>query len=322
MPSDPAIQPLRTILVPTDFSAPARRALEWAIELAKAHQARLVLMHAVEPSLAGSGRAIDRALDEAASSKLLEAGRPIIEARLAMDTDCRVGKPWAAIRDAAEDFEVDLIVMGSRGLTGLDRVLLGSTADRVLRTAAPPVLTIHPDADRPAFRHVLVATDFSASSAAALASARRLVHFSLQPVQVTLLHVSPPPYLIGSLEVPITLLPNWDEIDKDLEHDLDALAGTIRNDRIITTSAVVRGTAARVILDEVQGRRPDLVALGTQGRSATERLFVGSVAERVLHHAGCPVLTARVAAKAEAGAAGGGERAARGPRAKQGARPG
>jgi nucleotide-binding universal stress UspA family protein len=165
-------EPLRRILVPTDFSTPARRALDWAVALASLHQARICLVHAVHGHRLGTSPEVERALEEAAARKLQEASRPIVDAHLSMSTECRAGKPWSVICETAQSTRADLIVIGSRGLTGLDRVLLGRTADRVLRRAGPPVLTVHPTDARPSFRHVLIASDFSDSSRTALAAAR------------------------------------------------------------------------------------------------------------------------------------------------------
>jgi nucleotide-binding universal stress UspA family protein len=283
---------LQTIVVPTDFSPSSRRALEWAIALASRHQARIVLVHAMQPHPLGGTPDVDRMLNEAATLKLEETKRPIIDAHLSMSTDCRAGKSWAVIRDAVQEAKADLIVIGSRGLTGLDRLLLGSTADRVLRTAAQPVLTVHPTDARPAYRHVLVATDFSDSAHAALAATLQLLQADTQPLQITLLHVSIPPYVIGSLEVPVTLMPDWNAIDRDTRQNLESLAASIRSQRVQVITDVVRGYPASVILEEARSRHVDLIALGTRGATGLDRFFLGSTAERVIHHAPCPVLTA------------------------------
>jgi nucleotide-binding universal stress UspA family protein len=235
-------------------------------------------------------------LEEAAQTKLREAAAPAIEARLAMDVVAPAGRPWAVVCPAARDVKADLVVIGSRGLSGLERVMLGSTADRVLRSADVPVLTVHPGDERPAFRKVLFATDFSGAARSALDTLVRLVGFQLHPVELTLLHVSQSPYVVGDLELPVEVLPDWGEIDAGLARDLEALAETVRSDRLLVKTALVRGVAPRGILDELASRHPDLAAMGTQGRGAAERLLLGSVAERVLHHAECPVLTQRVAA--------------------------
>ncbi|MFO0828226.1 MAG: universal stress protein [Phycisphaerales bacterium] len=284
---------LRTIVVSTDFSNPARRAIEWAIAIASAHQARIVLVHAM-PVHAPGGADFERAMHDATIRKLREASEPIVEAKLAMTTDCRIGKPYSVICDAARDAGADLIVIGSRGLTGLDRFLLGSTADRVLRTASVPVLTVHPDDPRPQVRHVMFATDFSASSKVAMSASMRLLSAFTPPVRLTMLHVSVPPYVVGGIDIPMPLVPDWDKIDREARRELDATAEAARSDRVQVTADIVRGQPAPVIIDEARSRHVDIIALGTHGATGLDRLLLGSIAERVLHHAPCPVLTTRI----------------------------
>lgn len=290
--------PLRTIVVPTDFSAPARQALEWAIALASMHQARIVLVHAIQPPRLGGTAEVERMLIEAAALKLNQTSKPIVEARLALMTACHIGKPWVVIREAAQAVNADLIVIGSRGLTGLDRLLLGSTADRVLRTASCPVLTVHPSDERPAFRRVLLATDFSSSARTAMDRALRLLQAVAQPVQLWLLHVSIPPYMIGSLEVPVALMPDWNVIDQNARCNLESLAESVRSEHVEVVADVVRGYPVNAILDEARSRHVDLIALGTHSVTGIDRFFLGSVAERVIHHAPCPVLTAPLSVNA------------------------
>lgn len=143
---------IKTILVATDFSQDADTAIETAIELAKAFDAKLELFHAyhveIPPSYAGFGGDFARPEDilqpiregaEAAMDRLVkdvaEKGFDV-RGRVAMDYASR------AILDEANRLLADLIVMGTRGLTGLEHLVLGSTAERVIRLAPCPVLTV------------------------------------------------------------------------------------------------------------------------------------------------------------------------------------
>lgn len=140
------------ILVPTDFSEPAALALAHARELAETHGARLDLLHVVEepvfPSIYGAGAAAlsghvpsleERA--EAALDKLAaELGAPEVDSGFG----CHVkrGTPANEIVRFAEDHDADLIVIASHGQSGIERLLVGSVADRVLRTARCPVFLV------------------------------------------------------------------------------------------------------------------------------------------------------------------------------------
>ena len=139
----------RKILVPVDFSDHSERALETARELAKAFDSKLLLLHcyqvspgAISPYGIVLPEGFDREVREAAARRLDEwrdkaaADGVDVEARLSSTF------PSMGIVDAATEEKVDLVVMGTRGLSGLKHVLLGSVAERVLRTAHCPVLTV------------------------------------------------------------------------------------------------------------------------------------------------------------------------------------
>ena len=139
----------RRILVPVDFSAHSDRALEIARELAKAFGSKLVLLHcyqvnpgAVSPYGIVLPENFDREIREAAARRLEEWREKA--AADGVDAEARVSAnlPSMGITDAATEEKADLIVMGPRGLSGIKHVLLGSVAERTLRTAPCPVLTV------------------------------------------------------------------------------------------------------------------------------------------------------------------------------------
>jgi len=140
---------VRKILVASDFSEPSKSALAAAVELAKRFDACIVLMHAYQPIVTAypvaplmSAQELSAALAEAAT-KALQAAVASTRNAVPITTALYVGAPWDQILKAAKDQEADLIVMGSRGLHGLQRALLGSTAERVTRYAKAPVMIFH-----------------------------------------------------------------------------------------------------------------------------------------------------------------------------------
>jgi nucleotide-binding universal stress UspA family protein len=143
---------IRKILLPTDFSAHSREAQAWAIELARRYDASLTLVHVYQPIsyalpegyvlpsanlLADLEVSLGRALDDA--KKQLEAG-----SGLRVDTALMQGVPFAEIVRFAREGSYDLIVLSTHGRTGLRHVLLGSVAEKVVRKAPCPVLTVRP----------------------------------------------------------------------------------------------------------------------------------------------------------------------------------
>jgi len=146
----------RKILVPLDFSKHSEAALELAIELAKENGAELHLLHAYELPTAVTmayGVAIPQAVwdgvQETVATRLSEALDRIEAAGLRGHSHIATGPAADVIASAAEAQRCDLIVMSTRGLTGLKHVLLGSVAERTIRTAPCPVLTVKGADDAP-----------------------------------------------------------------------------------------------------------------------------------------------------------------------------
>ena len=141
---------IKKILVPTDFSKPSEAALEAAVEVAKKFDASIVLMHAYQmPVYPYPVTAMVTPLDlvahiEQGARKALEtAVASHAAAGVPIETSLCAGHAWEQILRAGKEFDTGLIVIGSRGLRGLPRALMGSTAERVVRYSPVPVMTLH-----------------------------------------------------------------------------------------------------------------------------------------------------------------------------------
>jgi nucleotide-binding universal stress UspA family protein len=141
---------IRRILAPTDFSEPSKQAIAYALELAQTFGATLVLLHVVElppypieglpPSQLGGTLLED--LEQQATSDLAQVLAN--EAEVKVVRRVVVGIPYRKIVVVAADEKVDLIVMATHGRTGFNHLFVGSVAEKVVRTAPCPVLTIRP----------------------------------------------------------------------------------------------------------------------------------------------------------------------------------
>jgi nucleotide-binding universal stress UspA family protein len=145
---------IRSILVPVDFSPHSARALERAIELAKTFGARVLLLHCYPIHVGGISPYglvlsddFDRQFREAAQRKLSEWGEKLAAQGVEAEEILTPMFPSEAIAQTAKERGVDLIVMGTRGLSGLKHVMLGSVAERTLRMAPCPVLTLKDDSE-------------------------------------------------------------------------------------------------------------------------------------------------------------------------------
>jgi nucleotide-binding universal stress UspA family protein len=288
----------KKILCPIDFSPGSQQAMRVAIRIASEADAELVLGHAwYVPPVAFSG-------EYAFSQAVLEELEG--DARAALDSATReatalgakrltskllAGMPRHEIAKLLEhDPAFDLVVMGTHGRTGLTRVLLGSVAESVVRHAPCSVLVVRPDGEAKRFTHVLCPIDFSDSSRHAVEVAVGLV----QPARgaITLLHVIDPPTRFARREQTLELL---SELDRYSTEHLDAWAAQLES----RVSSPVRKLArtgwpgAEILAALDEDPAVDLVVMGSHGRAGMERMLLGSVAEKVVRHARCPVLVAR-----------------------------
>lgn len=146
MPATPKFQ---RILVPHDFGAPAESALAYALGLADKLGAQLTVLHAYEVPDYGFPDAIVASFEFAseverrATNALQQIQTRTRGSNREVETMLRRGTPWAEIVGVAESLPADLIVMGTNGRTGMPRLLLGSVAEKVIRSAPCPVLTVH-----------------------------------------------------------------------------------------------------------------------------------------------------------------------------------
>jgi nucleotide-binding universal stress UspA family protein len=142
--------PIRTILAPIDFTEPAEQALDYAIDLAKQLGASVLVLHAHEIPVYGFPDAALIAPPDVAK-RIADAAKAGLDAALERRAGCgvkltgmlREGPPWEVIEEVAKSAGADLIIMGTHGRRGLARALLGSVAERVIRTSTRPVLTVH-----------------------------------------------------------------------------------------------------------------------------------------------------------------------------------
>jgi universal stress protein A len=144
---------IRHILAPTDFSDYSKKALSDAFELAQTFGATLSLLHVLEPSpylgeftLPTMGEELLGDLERQASAALAQVLPEAQQAKIEVTRAVAIGSPSVKIVETVEAEHVDLIVMATHGRTGLSHLLIGSVAERVVRTAPCPVLTIRPPA--------------------------------------------------------------------------------------------------------------------------------------------------------------------------------
>jgi len=288
-----------TLLLAVDFSRPASRAVPYAIKLASVLRLSLTIVHVFQapPGFDSWIPASRRSLNPLKTRALLELGRVV---RFANDNQVEAeykllaGVPEDAILQTADEVRAGLIVMGTHGRSGLDRLRLGSVADAVLHRAPCPVFTIrastggHPAVHplRLNLSRILVAMDFSPSSEAALRRAAELAR--LLRAEVVLLHVGEPPLPSSSASTHAT-----DSARAQTEEQFQQALSAASAADVVGERLLLQGDPAESILAHARHTKTRLIVMGTQGRRGLERLLLGSVAEAVIRGAHCPVLVVR-----------------------------
>ena len=185
-----------------------------------------------------------------------------------------------------------MIVMGRRGRTGLKRLMMGSVTARVIGHAPCNVLVV-PKAAKLAFKNIVVATDGSKYSVAAASAAIGLAKRNKS--SLTVLSVAPNELLSAS-DMDVTF--NQRELIeknslREAEKNAKAVKEAAQKEDVEVTAFVLSGRPADAIIETAKERNADLIVLGSHGRTGVERLLMGSVAERVIVLASCPVLVAK-----------------------------
>lgn len=297
---------LAQVMAATDLSGPSRFALERAVRIAAAAGAACTAVHVVKASaldelavlLGDSGEAACEQVVAEARGRLAEA---VAHSRAAgADTEARVaaGAVVDTLVAEAEALDAGLVVLGARGEGFLRHLVLGTTAERVLRKLARPVLVVrHMPYD--GYRRVLVGVDFSAGSAAALRAA-----VALAPgADLVLLHAFEVPFegklhFAGVDETTILAYRRRAERDARARIGEFAAAAGLRGGRV--QLLVGHGDPSRVLLEREQEEGCDLLVVGKRGKSVVEELLLGSVTKHVLAEATTDVLVVPPGAETQA----------------------
>lgn len=283
------------IAVLTDFSSNADTALRYAAALARVYGAKLRLAHAYLPPTSAYA-----APEAALAIKTFEDRREDLENRLLAQTEAaflkgikcatmlRIGAPV----DLPEDLhDADLIVVGTSGASGVEKAVLGSTAERIFRSSHIPVLTVGPharsiDSGKMSLSDVLYVTDFSTGATMAFSYALSIA--SENSAKLVLLHVVEDKDVAFSFHRAMASAEPLERLKKLIPSD----AGLKQKPECIVSF----GAADKVILEEAASRQSQIIVMGARGAGAVAGVvcrFGGGTAYKVAAHASCPVLTIR-----------------------------
>jgi nucleotide-binding universal stress UspA family protein len=279
------------ILVPTDGSDAAKQAVGEGIALAKRFEASLDAISVVEYD-----NYPDRVRSEL-STELATQGNRILDDVTARAEETGVdvttqlidpGKPvHQAIIEYGTDHDVDLLVMGTHGRTGLNRLVLGSVTERTLRMSPIPVLTVHEaTAIDPAFGTILLPTDGSKMATEAATHAIELA--AVTDGTLHIVHAVDLTFISGEYGSGAIL----DALEAAGQRAVDDLIERATEAGVQSVEAsILSGAPSRAITDYATDRGVDLIVMGTHGRSGLDRYLLGSVTEKVIRLAETPVLS-------------------------------
>ena len=290
---------LNTILYPTDFSACANQALPHAMYLAEKYRARLILLNAVvlnHDFTADGMPGLDNVFNQLKENAVVKMSTNIKDHDFKDLDITKVFKRGFSAKEVLLDYiqenNIDLVVMGTHGRHVLEHVLLGSVAEEVIRVAKCPVLTIREEkAPKPIekINNVLVPIDFSPHSEFALKNALRIA--KAYGANIQLLHVFE--------EISIPQFYNISEhINESTKaHGKKALSdlfGRIGDEGIVFSShTIVGNNVPNEIFKFAKENDTDLIVIATHGLTALKHFFLGSVAQKVVRRAQCPVFTVK-----------------------------
>lgn len=277
---------LARVMFATDLSDASMRALPFALGVATRYGAQLYLAHVIpiDPYLVGDPKAEERLRQARKEADFNLAG--LINSGSSRAVSCEAlvdnGDIWGILRGFITGHDVDLLVLGTTGRTGLGKVLLGSVAEEAIRESPCPVLTVGPrvpSEETIKLDTILYATDFSTDSLLAVPYA--LSFAETFHARLTLLHVieglPESPYLDAQMARV--------HLNELVEHHFELASAS--------EARAEMGSPADMILEVARETASDLIVIGARGAGALARLAThfGSIAHKVVSRAACPVLT-------------------------------
>lgn len=301
---------IRRILCPVDFSDHSRRALDHAIAIARWYESTVTVLRvfsAAPVAAFGPGPVVLEpiVLTSVDRDQLLADTKAFAETESApgitIEALVREGNAAEEILEQATSMKADLLVIGTHGRSGFERLVLGSVAEKVLRKANCPVMTVPkrlPDAV-PAgpvlYKRILCPVDFSDSSLHALKYATSMAQEA--DGHLTVLHVVAHEFenaddMASISDAGLTIDSFVKQREAALRRRLQEAVATAP-EFCSVESLMTHGKPWREVLRIAAERQSDLIVMGVQGRGAADLLFFGSTAQHVVREASCPVLTLR-----------------------------
>jgi nucleotide-binding universal stress UspA family protein len=275
---------MNKILVPVDFSKPSEKALKVASDLARKNKAELFVLHVVEMAETLFGTEQFNVNDEQIVffmkmakkkfSKFLD--KTYLEG-LSVRDSVLLGSPTMGINELQEDENIDLIVMGSNGASGIDEILIGSNTEKVVRHSNVPVLVVKPGLENLEINNIAFASNFDEENINAF---HRALSFAESfNANLHLLYVNLPGNQFYSTA----------EIKEQIKAFLSKANYDTNNITIYNDYSIELG-----VINGSKSLEADVIAMPTHGRKGLSHFFNGSIGEDVVNHSTLPVITFKI----------------------------
>lgn len=277
---------MKTILIPIDFSEQSKNALNFAAQIAKKSNLKIQALNIIEGphnhtfNTMGDGLA-NESEDYFFLKQLLDKTKENMNALINSDAyagvniigSVEVGNPYRGISKAIADHSADMVIMGSKGVSGIDEVLIGSNTEKVVRHAKCPVITIKSDVKLESIKNIVLATNLHEDQTRLFQELKKL-----QGVTGAQLHL-----------VKVNTTNNFHS-DRQMK---DEFAKYLKDHKLenVTTAIYNDSSEEEGILSYSEDVNADMIALGTHGRTGLLHLLSGSIAEDLVNHSQIPVWT-------------------------------
>ena len=275
---------MKRILVPTDFSEEADNALAAACSLAEKSESEILLLHVIDDPhlnlIKVTGETHGDPMEKVFVMKLIEKTKEKLGAiisddkykNISLSYKLEVGNPYTAISEAIVTNDSSLVVMGTKGATGLRELLVGSVADKVVRYSKCPVITVKKCRDLSKVKNIVFATDLKDDQASIIEDLKKLQEF---------------------YGAKLHIVKAYDSIwlkNEEVEQRINEFAAKVGL-KDYTVTVVEESDEAYAILKYAREVEADMIAMGTHNRSGLLHLLVGQISKDVVNHAHRPIWT-------------------------------
>jgi nucleotide-binding universal stress UspA family protein len=279
---------VKKIMVPVDFSEPSKKAVNYGLSLASEFKSRLVLTHIA---------AFDTAIYDKAKMEMLQLIPADYRDQLDFEIIVKAGDIRQELLAIVEENEIDLVVMGSRGRSYFERMLLGSVTERMLRKLHVPILTVsHLDPEKELHKpgivplqRIVYATDLAEGSQVGLEFSIRLAR-GLNG-HLTVVHVVQA-FDVVSHGLETAFAPDYNaEARVHAAERLSQVVSLVSDGSVPITTVLADGVPYEAINRIAAQKNADLIVINLQGKGLLDRALIGTTAERVIRTATIPVLS-------------------------------